>query len=547
MLSTTEDTVPFYNDGPEPPVTELQQKAERAYRAGYSEAASLAARERMDEDEGSDRTLETLIERFTQLRHDVRRQYERWLPSLDRVVYLAGHEVDASRARGQAHGIAEAQDCWWRLLENHIDPDAVIPLVLEPWSERVSEWASSEIDPGTITPPPSPEECISAEARIVLNNLRSQGEAEAAKAEEQEAEYARADEARKANLRAALPARSVAELLRKSPNLKPPVIHGLLREGETMNIIASPKTGKSWLVTDLALSVATGRPWLETFQTVRGDVLVIDNELHPETSAHRIPKVMDARGVRVHQVGRWLTVANLRGRLVDINGLGERLENLSPGQFKLIVLDAFYRFMPIDTDENDNGAMANVYNLLDRCAKRLGCAFVLIHHTTKGSQSGKAVTDVGAGAGAQSRAADTHLILRPHEESDCVVLDAAVRSWTPIHPRVLRWTFPVWNPDDSLDPAALRQDRPNRRGRAVDEEKAQAPVWDAPRFAKAFVSESPKAIQAIVQAATSEGLSERKARELLKLAQTDGLVHRWYFGSNVPVGYASIPQPENPS
>ncbi len=44
------------------------------------------------------------------------------------------------------------------------------------------------------------------------------------------------------------------------------------------------------------------------------------------------------------------------------------------------------------------------------------------------SQAGKAITDVGAGAGSQSRATDTHLILRPHEEKNCAVLDAAVRS-----------------------------------------------------------------------------------------------------------------------
>jgi hypothetical protein len=43
---------------------------------------------------------------------------------------------------------------------------------------------------------------------------------------------------------------------------------------------------------------ATGRPWLG-FHTVKGDVLILDNELHGETSANRIPKVADARGIGV--------------------------------------------------------------------------------------------------------------------------------------------------------------------------------------------------------------------------------------------------------
>ena len=103
----------------------------------------------------------------------------------------------------------------------------------------------------------------------------------------------------------------------------------------------------------------------------------------------------------------------------------------------LIVLDALYRLMPRGMDENDNGAMAQVYNQTDRYAQRVRSAFALVHHTTKGLQGDKGVTDVGAGAGSQSRAADTHLILRPHQQEGVVVLDAAVRSWPPLQPRCL--------------------------------------------------------------------------------------------------------------
>ncbi|MEM7630362.1 MAG: AAA family ATPase, partial [Planctomycetota bacterium] len=246
---------------------------------------------------------------------------------------------------------------------------------------------------------------------------------------------------------------SVGDLVDSYPRLREPVIHGLLREGETMNVIASPKTGKSWLTLDLAIAVATGRDWLGRYKTVPGDVLIIDNELHRETSAHRLPRVSEALGVAMREIRGRIFVDNLRGRLQDIFTLAPYFEAIEPGRYKVIVLDAFYRFMPAGGDENDNGTMANIYNRIDSFADRLGCCFVLIHHSTKGSQSGKSVTDVGAGAGAQSRATDTHLVLRPHEEDGVVVLDAAVRSWPPIEPTCLRWSFPVWNADRSLDPA----------------------------------------------------------------------------------------------
>jgi hypothetical protein len=263
---------------------------------------------------------------------------------------------------------------------------------------------------------------------------------------------------------------SVGQLLKDHPELRPPVIDGLLRVGETMNIIAPPKYGKSWLVTDLAMAVANGRRWLDAFDTKQGNVLILDNELHSETSANRIPKVSAARGIGLPEIGDKLFVDNLRGRLLDIYTLQPYFESLQKGFFKMIIMDAFYRFLPKDSDENSNANMTDVYNRLDWYAAMLGCCFVLVYHASKGNQSGKSVTDVGAGAGSQARATDTHLVLRQHQEDECVVFDAAVRSWQPINPISLRWSFPVWNIDDNLDPTDLRPDRPRKKPKPTEEQ-----------------------------------------------------------------------------
>jgi hypothetical protein len=44
-----------------------------------------------------------------------------------------------------------------------------------------------------------------------------------------------------------------------------------------------------------------------------------------------------------------------------------------------------------------------------------------------------------------SRAADSHLILRHHEDEHHLVLDAAVRSFAPVEPKVLHWSFPLFS------------------------------------------------------------------------------------------------------
>ena len=246
----------------------------------------------------------------------------------------------------------------------------------------------------------------------------------------------------------------LGELVEKYPNMRKELIDGVLREGETMNIIAPPKTGKSWLVTDLALAVATGTDWFG-YPCNQGRVLNLDNELHPETSANRIPKVVRARGYSVQRISPWLSIYNQRGRLKTIEDIGKNAEYYKKQGYKMIIIDAFYRAMPNGVDENDNGAVAGVYNLLDRYAAQIGCAFVLIHHTSKGNQAQKSVTDVGSGAGSQSRAADTHLILRHHKEKGCVVMDSVVRSFKSLEPVCLRWNYPLWEIDPSLSAEEL--------------------------------------------------------------------------------------------
>ena len=258
--------------------------------------------------------------------------------------------------------------------------------------------------------------------------------------------------------------RSVRELIDEFPTMREPIIDGLLRRGESMNIIAAPKTGKSWLSAGLGICIATGRKWLGRFQTTAGKVLIIDNELHEETSSSRLPWIALKMGVPSGYLDR-LDVANVRGQEFDLNTLAVALSELD---YSLIILDAWYRFIPEGSDENSNSDVTVLYNLLDSVAAKIGCAFVCIHHTSKGNQSGKSVTDVGSGAGAQSRVPDSHLTMREHEEEGVVVLDAAVRSFAPLKPFCLRWEFPIWTEASELDPNALKAEKSRRHKADAD-------------------------------------------------------------------------------
>lgn len=247
---------------------------------------------------------------------------------------------------------------------------------------------------------------------------------------------------------------SFAKLRELHPKLAPVLIDGILRRGETLNLIANSKIGKSWLVLSLALSVACGRVWLGRTVSA-GRVLLIDNELHAATLAHRLPMVARALGLDESAYLERIDIVTLRGRLIDIATLSPLIHSIDVNRYSLVVADAWYRFYPSGVSENDNAAMAQLYNLIDQYAATTGAAWCLIHHASKGNQGDKRVTDVGSGAGSQSRAADAHIVLREHKEAGHVVMEAAVRSFPPVEPITLRWAWPLWHRAEDVDPTQL--------------------------------------------------------------------------------------------
>ena len=221
------------------------------------------------------------------------------------------------------------------------------------------------------------------------------------------------------------------------------VVEGLLRRGETANIIASTKVGKSWLGLQLLLAVSTGGDWLG-LRCAKGPCLLIDNELHDWNIQNRLHSSAVAAGITTP--GDSLQYVRLRGDWLSLPDLTSRLvQDWQPGQLQLIVMDAKYRFFGGDLDENSNAAQTQFHNELDRLATALDCAIVVVHHSTKGSQAEKSVTDMGRGGGAQAGAVDTHIVIRPHQLPELAVLEAAVRSFRPLQPQTIRFDFPLWS------------------------------------------------------------------------------------------------------
>lgn len=329
---------------------------------------------------------------------------------------------------------------------------------------------------------------------------------------------------------------TASELVSRSTELREPVVEGLLRIGEVANLVAAPKSGKSWAAMDLAVAVSTGRRFLDHFETRRNRVLLVDNELHEATLSARLKAVLAAKGMSLEDCGPFLNVVCARecprqGR--PLAAVAEAIRRSGP---RLVLLDAWYRFLPGDMDENDNLRVAGVYDELNEITRAHGCAIVVVHHTSKGDQWSKSVSDIGAGAGSQSRACDAHITLRPLREDGTAALYAIVRSWPPVLPIGLRFLHPRWFADPTVNPTPTAGRAASRRDR-VEEDITIA------SFVERFVTATPTGRSELRQRANAEGIPMRQCNRLICAALSAGLVHVWRTASNREDRFATVPQP----
>ena len=88
---------------------------------------------------------------------------------------------------------------------------------------------------------------------------------------------------------------SLADCWDALPELSPPLIEGVLRQGHKMMLGGPSKAGKSFALIELCVSIAEGVPWLG-FGCAKGRVLYVNLELDRASCLHRFRDVYGAMG-----------------------------------------------------------------------------------------------------------------------------------------------------------------------------------------------------------------------------------------------------------
>lgn len=192
------------------------------------------------------------------------------------------------------------------------------------------------------------------------------------------------------------------------PELSPPLIDGVLRQGHKMLLAGPSKAGKSYALIELCVAIAEGAKWLG-FQCTKGRIMYVNLELDPASCLHRFKDVYTALGISPDNISN-IDIWNLRGRSVPMDKLAPRLiRRAQKRDYIAVVIDPIYKI--ITGDENSADQMAHFCNQFDKVCNEVGCAVIYCHHHSKGSQGGKRSMDRASGSGVFARDPDALLDL----------------------------------------------------------------------------------------------------------------------------------------
>lgn len=187
------------------------------------------------------------------------------------------------------------------------------------------------------------------------------------------------------------------------PELAPPLIENILRQGHKMLLAGPAKAGKSFALIELCIAIAEGKKWHE-WKCAQGKILYVNLELDRASCLHRFKDVYEALNLKPEHLSN-IDIWNLRGKSVPMDKLAPKLiRRASKKNYIAVIIDPIYKV--ITGDENSADQMANFCNQFDKVCTELGCAVIYCHHHSKGFQGGKRSMDRASGSGVFARDPD---------------------------------------------------------------------------------------------------------------------------------------------
>lgn len=189
-------------------------------------------------------------------------------------------------------------------------------------------------------------------------------------------------------------------------------------EGITI-ISAAPASYKTWLILQMAIDIAQGKPFLDQFPCLSGGVLIIDEENHQRLLQKRLKALGGYEDLPIYFYSKESFIATSKEMCEDI------LRRCEKHSIDTIFIDSLVRINR--SDENDAGSMAAVFRALNEFCKAKKTVIVT-HHERKESNNGirSSAQNRMRGSSDISAAVDSHLaISRDRRATNCLIIEHA--------------------------------------------------------------------------------------------------------------------------
>lgn len=211
---------------------------------------------------------------------------------------------------------------------------------------------------------------------------------------------------------------SLTDFWDNMPELAPPLIDGILRQGHKMLMAGPSKAGKSFALIELSIAIAEGRQWLG-WNCTQGKVLYVNLELDRASCLHRFKDVYTALNWKPSHLKN-IDIWNLRGKSVPMDKLAPKLiRRAAKKNYIAVIIDPIYKVLT--GDENSADQMAHFCNQFDKVCTELGSAVIYCHHHSKGGQGNKKSMDRASGSGVFARDPDALIDLVELELTDALI------------------------------------------------------------------------------------------------------------------------------
>jgi len=212
---------------------------------------------------------------------------------------------------------------------------------------------------------------------------------------------------------AGLPVSHVADLAAADPTRRW-LVDRLWSQAAVGIIGGPPKAAKSWMALDMAVSVASNTPCLDTFDVLEpGRALIFMAEDADAAVRARVTGICRHRGLDIRSLDlHIITATSLRLDLErDRSRLSDVVRDFAP---RLLILDPFVRLHR--GDENDAGHISGLLAYLRELQREHHLAVLVVHHTRKNG-GGAALGQNLRGSGDFHAWVDSSLYLRRKRDS----------------------------------------------------------------------------------------------------------------------------------